>query len=347
MPVDRLGRRPSSFLTNGLATARFSLCWEAKEDKNLNWIEIAVHTSREAGEAVSALLTESGADGVAIEDPEVLGRDWSTMYGEIIELSPEDYPEHGIRIKAYLSECEQGKVPRLLEEIRKGLDLLRDMGLDVEPGTVETKTVSEESWENEWKKYYKTLKVTDRLVIKPIWEEYEAQPGEQVIELDPGMAFGTGTHPTTYLSMQLLEKWLQPGAKVIDVGCGSGILSIVAAKLGAKEILALDLDPLAVEKAKENIGYNAIDATIRVEQGDLLRGVAETADAVVANILADIILRMAHDLPRVLRPGGVFIASGIIEQRAEEVLEALKLFGLQVLEVVRQEGWVAIAAKKW
>lgn len=313
----------------------------------MNWIEITIHTHRDVEEALSALLTQWGADGIAIEDSEVLKRQWDLKYGEVIELNPEDYPEFGIRIKAYFSFYEQEKVPYLLEEIRKSLHLLSEMGLETKPGKVETKTVLEETWENEWKKYYKTFKVTDRLVIKPIWEPYDANPEEIVIELDPGMAFGTGGHPTTALSMQLLEKWLKPNSKVIDVGCGSGILSIVASKLGAKEVLALDLDPLAVESTRKNIGFNAIDGTIRVEQGDLLKQVSETADVVIANILADIILQMAQDLPRVLKPGGVFIGSGIIEQKADEVVEKLKCFGLSVLEVVHQEGWVAITAKKW
>lgn len=335
----------SELKKNGLAKARFS--YGIGGDRRLNWNEIIIHTHREAEEALYALLIQLGTEGVVVEDSEVLSRRWELKYGEIIELKPEDYPEYGIRIKAYLSEYEQEKVPRLIEEIKKHLEKLRKLGLNVSPGKVEAKVVSEASWEDEWKKYYKAFKVSDRLVIKPIWEDYDAAKDEIVIEIDPGMAFGTGSHPTTILSILALEKWMKPESKVIDVGCGSGVLSIVASKLGAKEVLALDLDPIAVESTKRNISYNAIEGKIRVEQGDLLKNVSETADLVVGNLLAEIILQMTHDLPRVLRPGGIFIGSGIIKKKEEEVIQKLKSFGMQVLEVVHQGEWVAITAKKW
>jgi ribosomal protein L11 methyltransferase len=208
--------------------------------------------------------------------------------------------------------------------------------------------VSEESWANEWKKYYRTVRVSERLTVKPVWEEYRpSSPDEQVIELDPGMAFGTGTHPTTMLCLKMIEKYVRPGMDVVDVGCGSGVLSVAAAKLGAARVLALDLDPLAVEKSGENIRLNGLEDRIEARQGDLLKGVCRTSDLIVANILAEIILKLVYDLPRVLMPGGVFIASGIIAEKAEVVDRALRENGLVVLETVHQDGWVAIAAKKW
>jgi ribosomal protein L11 methyltransferase len=314
----------------------------------LNWLEVSVHTSREAVEAVIHQLQELGADGVSIEDSEVLNRVWEDRYGEIVELKAEDYPAEGVIVKAYWSEQEQKNVNELAVEVRARVKKLREFGLNPAPATVETRLVSEESWANEWKRYYKTVHATDRITVKPLWEEYEPRSeDERVIELDPGMAFGTGTHPSTLLSIRLLEKYLHPGARVIDVGCGSGILSIVAAKLEAGSVLALDLDPLAVEKARENVALNGEETRIRVEGGDLLKGVSETADLVVANILAEIILRFIHDLPRVLVPGGIFIASGIIEEKAEQVKESLRRFGLEVLETIHLDGWVAIAVKKW
>jgi ribosomal protein L11 methyltransferase len=299
-------------------------------------------------EAVCHQLQELGADGVSIEDSEVLSRVWEDRYGEILELKAEDYPAEGVIVKAYWSEHEQKNADELEAEVRARVKKLREFGLDPAPATVEARFVSEESWANEWKRYYKTVHATNRITVKPLWEEYEPRSeDERVIELDPGMAFGTGTHPTTLLSIRLLEKYLQPGARVIDVGCGSGILSIVAAKLEARNVLALDLDPLAVEKARENVALNGEETRIRVEGGDLLKGVSETADLVVANILAEIILRFTHDLPRVLVPGGIFIASGIIEEKAEQVKESLRRFGLEALETIHLDGWVAIAAKKW
>jgi ribosomal protein L11 methyltransferase len=314
----------------------------------LDWIEITVHTSQEAAEAVSYQLQELGADGVAIEDPEVLHRAWDYRYGEIVELCPDDYPKEGVRIKAYLSELELKDVEAFVKQVEQALHRLREMGLDPAPGTVTTSKVSEEAWANEWKKYYQTVRISEKITIKPTWEEYEpASEEEKVVELDPGMAFGTGTHPTTVLSIRLLEKYLRPGQRVIDVGCGSGILSIVAGKLGASQVLALDLDPLAVEKTRENVALNGLTDTVSSKEGDLLKGVAQTAEVVVANILAEIIVKLVHDLSRVLMPSGVFIASGIIEEKAGMVQDALKGAGLKMMETIHQEGWVAIAAKKW
>ncbi|MBH8602934.1 50S ribosomal protein L11 methyltransferase [Thermoactinomyces sp. CICC 10522] len=313
----------------------------------MDWMEIVIHTNQEAVEAVSFLLQELGADGVAIEDPEVLHRAWENRYGEIIELSPDDYPEEGVRIKAYLSELEIEDPEALLQKVREGLEHLKHSGLNISPGTVTHRMVNENDWADEWKKYYKVSKISDRITIKPTWEEYDPSPGEKVIELDPGMAFGTGTHPTTALCIHLLEQALTPGDRVIDVGCGSGVLSIVAGKLGAEYVLALDLDPLAVEKTRENVETNHLSGVIEAREGDLLKGVGQTADLVVANILAEIIVLLVHDLPRVLKPGGAFIASGIIEEKAKWVEASLLDAGLEVLETKHQDGWVAILAKKW
>jgi ribosomal protein L11 methyltransferase len=313
----------------------------------LDWIEIVIQTNQEAVEAVSFLLQEMGADGVAIEDPEVLHRAWENRYGELIELSPDDYPEEGVRIKAYLSELEIKDRESFVQKVKEGLEYLKDSGLNIAPGTVTANTVSEDDWADEWKKYYKVCKISDRITIKPTWEEYVPAPGEKVIELDPGMAFGTGTHPTTALSIRFLEKYLTSGDRVIDVGCGSGVLSIVAGKLGAEHVLALDLDPLAVEKTKENVAANHLTDIVHAREGDLLKGVSQTADLVVANILAEIIVKLVHDLPRVLKPGGVFIASGIIEEKAKWVETSLIDVGLELLETKHQDGWVAISAKKW
>ncbi|RAL25845.1 50S ribosomal protein L11 methyltransferase [Thermoflavimicrobium daqui] len=312
----------------------------------MNWLELSVHTSHEAIEAVSHILQESGANGTLIEDPEVLWRKWENRFGELIALRKEDYPEHGVVIKAYFPE--KTDFESLLPRIQHRVQQLKQFGLDPDPAIVHTRMVDEESWADKWKAYYKPVRISDKLVIKPTWEEYEpVLLDEHIIELDPGMAFGTGTHPTTMLSLQLLEKYLFPNWRIIDVGCGSGILSIAAAKLGAKEVLALDLDPLAVEKSKENVCLNQVDQVVSVKQGNLLQGVTHTADCVVANILAEIIVQFTYDLPRVLVPGGIFISSGIIKEKEELVRKSIEQVGLQVLEVKYQEDWVAIAAKKW
>ncbi len=312
----------------------------------MNWLEVSVHTSQEAVEAVSYLLQEIGAEGVSIEDPEVLTRQFEQRYGELIALKKEDYPSNGVIIKAYFPE--RINLNETVSEVKQRVQRLAEYGLNPSPGTVQVEKVAEESWANQWKKYYKPIRVTDKLTIKPVWEDYSpVSPTEQIIELDPGMAFGTGTHPTTSLCLVMLEKYLQPDQRVIDVGCGSGILSIAAVKLGAKRALALDLDPLAVEKAQENAKMNDVLEKMVVKQGDLLKGVSETAECIVANILAEIILDFVHDLPRVLVPGGIFIGSGIIKEKAESVKQALEQVGLQVIETASQEDWVAIVARKW
>ncbi|KFZ40796.1 50S ribosomal protein L11 methyltransferase [Thermoactinomyces sp. Gus2-1] len=314
----------------------------------MDWLEVSVRTSHESAEAISEFLQEMGADGVAIEDSNVLHQDFEKRYGEIIELTPEDYPEEGVVIKAYLSDLQSVDPEILKKRIKEKLESLKQYGLSPGQGLVGIRSVSEQSWENEWKTYYKPVRVTDTITIKPVWEDYQPEsPDEKIVRLDPGMAFGTGTHPTTKLCIQCLEKHLPRDAKVIDVGCGSGILSIVSAMLGAKNVLALDYDPLAVEKAKENIGLNPIESGIRVEKGDLLKGVSQTADVVVGNLLAELILPMVPDLPRVLVPGGIFIGSGIIEEKADAVEQSLVSCGLQVLEKIHMDGWVAIVAKKW
>lgn len=312
----------------------------------MNWSEISIHTTAEATEAVSSLLYELGANGVVIEDPEVLHRQWDTPFGEIYQLSPDDFPDEGVFVKAYLP-ADSSELIDVVEELKEQLAELTTFGLDIGKATIAVNDVREDEWAHAWKKYYKPIHVTDRMTIKPVWEEYELRSEDEIIiEMDPGMAFGTGTHPTTILCLQSLEKYVQSGDRVYDVGTGTAILSIAAVKLGALHVLAMDLDEVAVRSAQANTELNGVAEQITVRQNNLLDGIEEQVEVVVANILAEVILRFTDDVFRVLKPGGVFIASGIIEARAEDVKQAIVASGMEIVEMISIDDWVAIVSKK-
>jgi len=310
----------------------------------MNWTELSIHTTNEAIESISYLLQEMGIEGIVIEDPADLEKKREAPFGEIYELNPDDFPKEGVRIKAYIPETED--LEELLNEVKQRINRLASFH-DLGKNLITVKDVREEDWETAWKKYYKPVHVTDNLTIKPIWETYEARSeNEIIIEMDPGMAFGTGTHPTTALSIQALEKYLNNGSTVIDVGSGSGILSIAAAKLGANEVFAYDLDEVAVKSSKSNIAINHLTEKISVKQNNLLQGINMKADLIVSNILAEIIVQFVDDAWNNLKQDGIFITSGIIKEKEELVLEELEQQGFHVLERNELEDWVSIIARK-
>lgn len=182
-------------------------------------------------------------------------------------------------------------------------------------------------------------------MIKPTWEDYEAGEKELVIEIDPGMAFGTGTHETTSGCIQLMEKYMKPGDKVLDVGCGSGILSIAAALLGSRDILAIDIDPVAVEVTRENVELNKISEYVDTRYGDLTKGVSYRADIVVANLMADLVMMLTEDVAKHLEDRGIYISSGIIDFKEEEVCETLKRCGFEIIEILKKGEWCTVAAR--
>jgi ribosomal protein L11 methyltransferase len=206
------------------------------------------------------------------------------------------------------------------------------------------KDVFEEDWANAWKQYYKPIKIGNKIVIKPTWEDYKAEPGDLVIEMDPGMAFGTGTHETTMMCIKFLEKYVKPDSVVFDVGSGSGILGISAAKLGAKHVECVDIDKVACKVAKENAEHNNVVGKLEVKCGSLLEVISEKADVIVANIIADIIIGFTPDVWKALNPKGIFISSGIIRDRRDEVLDKISSSGFEVIEVMEMGEWCAIAA---
>jgi ribosomal protein L11 methyltransferase len=311
----------------------------------VKWSEIMIHTTNEAVEPISNILHEAGASGVVIEDPFELVKERQDQFGEIYQLNPDDYPEEGVIIKAYLPV--NSFLGETVEEIKLAISNLASFNIDIGRNQVTISEVNEEEWATAWKKYYNPVKISEKFTIVPTWEDYTpVSSDELIIELDPGMAFGTGTHPTTVMCIQALERTVKKGDTVVDVGTGSGVLSIAAALLGAGKVEALDLDDVAVQSAKLNLKLNKVHHIAEVRQNDLLKGVETQADIVVANILAEVILRFTEDVGRVVKPEGHFIASGIIQQKKNQVKDAIIEAGFTIEETLVMEDWVAFIAKR-
>ena len=307
------------------------------------WIEVRVITKSEALEPISGIFYSLDCKGVAIEDPEdILGREQGPLTWDFADINVLEHKGKVAVVKAYFAE--EDNIEDVLAYVNERLSELKEMGLDLGEAKVEHEKMYEEDWANTWKQYYKPSKVGEKIVVKPIWEEYEAKEGELVVDLDPGMAFGTGTHETTRMCIQALERYVKEESTVFDVGCGSGILAIAAAKLGAKLAVGVDLDPVAVESSIENVGYNKLN-NIEILHGNLVEVIDGKADIVVANILAEIICILTDDVKRVLKDGGVFITSGIIHDRVDMVCEKLEATGFEVIEKNRDGEWNCIVAK--
>jgi ribosomal protein L11 methyltransferase len=307
-----------------------------------NWIEVTIITSSEAIEAVTEILNNTGVGGVSILDPaDMIYRrdhttDWDYFDETIINTNNE------VVVKGYYKKDE--KFYDNFEKIKTGVNNLPEFGLDKGLGTVTMADVKEEDWENNWKKYYKPTKVGEKVVIKPIWEEYNKKSDEVIVELDPGMAFGTGTHETTRMCIKALERHVGEESTVFDIGTGSGILSIAAAKLGAAMVIGVDLDPVAVVSAKQNVSYNGLN-NIEILYGDLMEVVKGKANIVIANIMADIIMFLTEGVKPFIVEGGYFISSGIILSKKDEVLDKLKSCGFKIEEINIEGEWVCIVAK--
>lgn len=311
----------------------------------MKWMELSVMTTNEAVEPISNILHEAGASGVVIEDSLELDKEREDQFGELYELNPLDFPTSGVRVKAYLAATSF--IYETVDEIKLAIENLRNFDIAIGEGTVTLHEVDEEDWATAWKKYYHPVKISNRFTIVPTWEDYTpVQTDELIIELDPGMAFGTGTHPTTVMCLQALEKHVKSGDSVIDVGTGSGVLAIGAALLGAAHVHALDLDEVAVTAATDNVALNKVQDTVRTVHGNLLDSVEAPADVVVANILADIILSFTSDAFQMVKPGGVYITSGIIGARKDDVRRGLEAAGFVIEEVMMMEDWVAIISRK-
>jgi ribosomal protein L11 methyltransferase len=306
----------------------------------MDWREVAVTVSSEGEEAVADLFYQLGCPGVSVEDPELLQ--------SYVESGTWDYHDFGeveltgtSVVKGYFPEDEE--LTDKLEKLELGI---RELLQRTQHWVIQVKGISlkEEDWATSWKAYFKPIRIGKNFLIKPTWEQVDLLAGDIVLELDPGMAFGTGTHPTTTLCLKTLEDIVKPGQTVFDLGTGSGILAIAAAKLGA-QVEAVDLDPVAIRVAQENVDLNRVNDRVQVWRGDLGTVLTGQADVVIANIIADVILMLLPDLKRLMRLKGEFLASGIIEQRAEEVELGLKKAGLEIIERVEDSGWILFRAR--
>lgn len=305
-----------------------------------------MHTTTEGSDIVSEALIRLGAAGTEIvdradvPDPTKPGVYWELYDPGMLEGMPED-----VLVKGWFEQNEH--THDVIRSVRQRLSELsrKDIGINMGALSLEMRSVVDEDWSENWKKYYKPFRVGTRLLVKPTWEPYVPDEGDLVIELDPGMAFGTGTHETTNMCMRLLEKHLAEGMRVMDVGTGSGILAIAAAKLGAGEVLAIDIDPDAVKVAGENVALNKEQARVRVAAGDLVSGAAMPCDLAVANIVADAICMLAGPLTRHLTRGGLLVCSGIIREREPDVLDAARAAGYRVADRLEQGEWVALCLR--
>ncbi len=302
----------------------------------MNWKQICIQTNEDASDLVSSVLMDAGATGVEMEGGSVP----SAHRDEY--LAPTINDDTAVTVKAYYGEDGFSDT---LEYVQKRLEELKN-----EPGTgpltVSVNTVADTDWNENFKKHFTTFRAAGCFVVKPTWEDYKADPGDIVIEIDPGMAFGSGTHETTRMCLELLQKYMPPKARVLDVGCGSGILGIGAAKLGAQSVLALDYDGVSVTVAGENAQANGANV-MAVRRSDLLQNAPEEKyDIILANIIADIVIRLNESAGNYLDENGVYIMSGIIDEREDDVKASLEKNGFTVVETIQMADWRALAARK-
>ena len=361
----------------------------------MKYVQVEIETEEERLEELTGFLLARGIEETAVEDPADLeailrkeaGYEWDYVADEVME-------SRGGRPKLlfYLGD---GK-----EERRRAFQLAAEIEAAWPDASVRVSVEDDSGWKEKWKEYFKPARITATLTVKPTWETYASTPGEKVIEIDPGMAFGTGTHETTSLCLQLMEKYMTaaagrlpadgdahstdgslhstdgaapstnrgphltdgaageprlrsadsvagkgPRVRVLDVGCGSGILSIGAALLGADEILAVDVDPEAIRVTKENVSLNHVQERVFVRQGNLVDGLDFKADIVAANLMADLVVELSASVAEHLRPGGIFISSGILVEKEEQVAEAIRAAGFEIAEIKEDGAWCAIAAR--
>lgn len=313
----------------------------------MNWIEVSIKTASDGIEEVTGVLYELDITGLVIEDTKDIinliqndAKFWDYVDEDLIKSeSSEAY------IKFYIPDDIQGKEKLAL--VTNAIVKLKETENEINLGTLEIMldSVAEEDWANNWKKYYKPVRIGQNIIIKPTWEEYIPKQDDLIIEIDPGMAFGTGTHETTSMCIELIEKYIKQDDIMLDIGCGSGILSIVGAKLGAKKIIGVDFDSVAVEVAKNNVTNNNLNDKVEIRCGNLTNVISEKGNIIVANIIADVIIKLLNDLPQFSFNNSIFITSGIIKERLEDVKNAVLNGPFEILEINSNKEWVSLAIK--
>lgn len=301
------------------------------------WTQVRLTVALADLERASAIMSMID-NNLMIEDYSDI--DLKSVYGDLIDESLLNADKTIASISVFIP-CEKSPT----EAMAFIHDRMSDSGIE---GKIEVIGVNEDDWANAWKAYYKPIRIGKHMVIVPAWEKFEPKEDDIVVRMDPGMAFGTGTHETTRLVIELLEKYVKKGDRMLDVGTGSGILAICASKLGARECKAYDIDPVAVRVARENVKDSGL-ANITCDVSDLLRGVDRTGgtyDIITANIVADIIIRMSPDIGELMHDGTILVTSGIITERRDEVVDALTKNGLEIVEVREDNGWCAVVVTK-
>ncbi len=321
----------------------------------MDWIKVTIYTSAEGIEGVTGRLYQLGITGLEIEDEQDFLEflENNKQYWDYVDEDLMKQKHTETKVSCYVSNDMNGN--ELLIAIRDSMKEMKDLDDDDSYGRleVEIENTSTEDWANNWKKYFHPMEVGEKILIKPEWEELTEPTDRLVFNINPGMSFGTGSHYTTQLCIEALEKYIKPGIKMLDLGCGSGILSILSLMLGAKEAVAVDIDPNAVDTAYENAQMNNIGREhYKVLSGNVVTDKEiqdiisqDKYEVVAANIVADVIIGLAPKAREYMKEGGVFITSGIIEGRQDEVKEALEENGFEIVDIRNRKDWYSIICK--
>ena len=319
----------------------------------MKYIQADIHVNREGIEPVLTALMNVDIMDTVVEDPadiaDLLDKDqdweWDYVDDSVIEMQNAEP-----KVTVYMEDDEEGRcklaaLQGAVEELKKEAAAgAYGENVDLGPLTVDVYVEDDSEWKDNWKEFFKPKKVGKRIVVKPTWYDYEKEEGDLVIEIDPGMAFGTGTHETTSLCLRLMEDYMQDGDKVLDVGCGSGILAIAGALLGSPEVLGVEIDPVAVEIAQENLELNGVTGVARAQYGDLTKGIDFKAEIVVANLMADLVMMLSADVAKHILPGGKYISSGILVEKRDQVAAVIRDCGFDIVEIREDGMWCAIVA---